>query len=123
MGWSVKEQALFQCIQQFENLGFMEWHARVLRELTITPQTIKQLSRKTGLFHYHIEGVLADLLALQLIEYTRYGIQIVGDWEMLAQLVDSCEGDASKKSLDWEAAFEVVNPRVVSLKKVFRFDE
>ena len=110
---------MFQCIAQFENIGFMEWHARVLRELNTTPQTIKQLSRKTGLFHYHIEGVLSDLLALQLIEYTRYGIQIVGDWEMLHHLVDSCEGDVSKKSFDWEAAFEVVNPRVVALKKKF----
>ncbi len=123
MGWSLKEQALFQCIAEFENIGFMEWHARVLRELNTTPQTIKQLSRKTGLFHYHIEGVLGDLLALQLIEYTRYGIQIKDEWTMLHQLVDSCEGDASKKSFDWEAAFEVVNPRVVALKKMYRFED
>ncbi len=120
----LKELVLLKAIHEFEDIGFMDWHARVLRELSVHPQTIKEISRKTGLFHYHINGVLQDLLALQLIEYTRKGISIRGEWEMLEQLTDCCqEKDIQKHTYDWEAAFEVVTPKVVALKKRIAFDE
>lgn len=117
----MREQALFRAVASFEDIGFMEWHARVLRELSTSPLSIKELSRRTGLFHYQISGVLQDLLALQLIEYTRYGIQFADEWIVFAQLVDCCEGKGRKSSHDWEAAFEVSLPRVMSLKRKFDF--
>ncbi len=118
----IRDQALFKAVSVFEDIGFMEWHARVLRELSTSPLPIKEISRRTGLFHYQIQGVLQDLLALQLIEYTRYGIQFVDEWTAFAQLVDCCEGQGRKPSYDWEAAFEIAVPRVVSLKKKFDFE-
>lgn len=118
---NLKEQALVKAVSVFEDIGFMEWHARVLRELSTNPLSIKELSRRTGLFHYQISGVLQDLLALQLIEYTRYGIQFADEWSVFAQLVDCCEGKGRKSSYDWEAAFEISLPRVMSLKKKFDF--
>ncbi len=118
---NLKEQALVKAVSVFEDIGFMEWHARVLRELSTSPLSIKELSRRTGLFHYQISGVLQDLLALQLIEYTRYGIQFADEWSVFAQLVDCCEGKGRKSSYDWEAAFEISLPRVMSLKKKFDF--
>ena len=120
---NLKEQALVKAVSVFEDIGFMEWHARVLRELSVSPLSIKELSRRTGLFHYQISGVLQDLLALQLIEYTRYGIQFADEWATFAQLVDCCEGQGRKPSYDWEAAFEIALPRVMSLKKKFDFNE
>lgn len=120
---NLKEQALVKAVSSFENIGFMEWHARVLRELTTSPLSIKELSRRTGLFHYQIQGVLQDLLALQLIEYTRHGIQFADEWATFAQLVDCCEGQVERHSYDWEAAFEISLPRVMSLKKKFDFNE
>lgn len=119
---NLKEQTIIKAVSVFENIGFMDWHARVLRELDAHPMAIKEISRRTGLFHYQIQGVLQDLLALQLIEYTRSGIQIVGEWDVLAQLVECCEGEGRKHSYDWEAAFEIAFPRVVSLKKKFDFE-
>lgn len=118
----LKEQALVVAIMRFEDIGFMEWHARVLSELTTTPQTIREVAQKTGLFQYHVRGVVQDLLGLQLIEYTRYGIQIIDEWDMLHQLVDCCEGLPKKKSRDYEAAFEVVLPHVIALKKQYNFE-
>ncbi len=119
---NLKDQALVIAIRAFENLGFMEWHARVLRELTVMPLPIKEVARRAGMYQYHVRGVLQDLLALQLIEYTRHGIQLVDDWEMLLQLVDCCEGNAKKHCYDWEAAFEISTPKVVALKKKYEFD-
>jgi len=119
----LRDLVLVKAVSAFENIGFMEWHARVLRELSTSPMPIKEISRRTGLFHYQIQGVLQDLLALQLIEYTRYGIQFRDAGEMFAQLVDCCEGHVERHSYDWEAAFEVVVPRVKSLKKQFDFNE
>jgi hypothetical protein len=118
---NLKEQALVKAVSVFEDIGFMEWHARVLRELSVNPSSIKEISRRTGLFHYQIQGVLQDLLALQLIEYTRYGIQFNDEWLVMSQLVDCCEGHVERHSYDWEAAFEVSLPRVMSLKKKFDF--
>lgn len=118
----LRDLVLVRAVFAFESIGFMEWHARVLRELSTTPLSVRDLAFRTGLFHYHVRGVLQDLLALQLIEYTRYGVQISSEWAMLLQLVECCEGDASKHSFDWEAAFEVSLPRVMSLKKRFDFD-
>ncbi len=119
---NLKEQALVKAVSVFEDIGFMEWHARVLRELSTNPIPVKEISRRTGLFHYQISGVLQDLLALQLIEYTRYGIQFSDEWGAFAQLVDCCEGRVGRHSYDWEAAFEIALPRVMSLKKKFDFD-
>lgn len=119
---NLKEQALVKAVSVFEDIGFMEWHARVLRELSVSPLSIKEISRRTGLFHYQISGVLQDLLALQLIEYTRHGIQFPDEWLVMSQLVDCCEGKGRKSSYDWEAAFEVSLPRVMSLKRRFDFD-
>ncbi len=120
---NLKELALVQAVSKFEDIGFMSWHARVLRELSVHPQPVKEIAQKTGLFHYHIQGVLQDLLALQLIEYTRKGIQLRGEWEMLVQLVDCCQGNPEKHVYDWEAAFEVVTPKVLALKRTMAFDE
>ena len=114
---SLKEQSLIRAVHAFEDIGFMAWHARVLNELTKNPMTIREISRRTGLYQYHVVGVVQDLLGLQLVEYTRYGVQVVDHETMLLQLIDCCEGDRGKHAYDWEAAFEVVNPRVVALKK------
>lgn len=114
---NVKEQALFKAVESFEDIGFMEWHARVLNALTISPQTLPEISRKTRVFHYHLKAVIQDLLALQLVEFTRRGIQLSGEWEMLYQLVSCCEDEGEKKSFDFEAAFAVAYPRVVALEK------
>jgi hypothetical protein len=119
---NLKDQAMVKAISVFEDIGFMSWHARVLRELSTCPLPIREISRRSGLFHYQIQGVLQDLLALQLIEYTRVGIQISDEWSVLVQLVDCCEGSGPKPSYDWEAAFEISLPRVMSLKKKFDFD-
>ena len=100
----------------------MEWHARVLCELKSTPQSFAELSHRTGLFQYHVRGVVQDLLGLQLVEYTRYGIQLTGDWDMLFQLVECCEGQPKKKAFDYEAAFEVAIPRVIALRKQYYFE-
>lgn len=119
---NLRDQVMVKAVSAFEGVGFMSWHARVLRELSVRPQTIREISRRTGLFHYQIHGVLQDLLALQLIEYTRAGIQISDDWVVLVQLVDCCEGRVGRHSYDWEAAFDIALPRVMSLKKKFDFD-
>ena len=120
---NLKEQALVKAVSSFEDIGFMAWHARVLRELSTNPISVKEISRRTGLFHYQIQGVLQDLLALQLIEYTRYGIQFSDMESVFLQLVECCEGEGKKRSFDWEAAFEVSLPRVMSLKRRYGFDE
>lgn len=122
MGLSLKETVLVQAMLQFEDIGFMEWHCRVLKTLTTTPQSVREVAFKTGLFQYHVRGVVQDLLGLGLIEYTRYGLQLRDEHEMLLQLVDCCEGSPKKKSFDYEAAFEVVVPRVMSLKRQYSFD-
>ncbi len=119
---NLKEHALVVAMMQFEDIGFMEWHCRILKELTTTPKTIRELAFKTGLFQYHVRGVALDLLGLGLIEHTRYGLQLVDEGEMLLQLVDCCEGTPKKKSADYEAAFEVVTPNVVALKKKYVFE-
>jgi hypothetical protein len=123
VGMNLKEQALVKAVQEFESIGFMEWHARVLKELTVTPQSFSEISHKTGLFQYYLRGVMQDLLALQLVEYTRYGIQLSDEWGMLFQLVECCEGNPQKACYDWEAAFEVVTPKVVALKQKYKFGE
>lgn len=120
---NVKELALFRVVHRFENIGFMAWHARVLRELTCFPQPVKELARKTGLFHYQLEGVFQDLLSLRLIEYTRYGVQIVEEWSMLLQLVECCEEGVPQHAMyDYDAAFEVATPRVMALQKKYASD-
>jgi predicted transcriptional regulator len=119
---NLKELALVKTMQSFENIGFMEWHARVLSVAEVKPKTIRKIAQETGLFQYHVRGVVQDLIGLQLVEYTRNGIQIGGDFDMLLQLVSICEGENCRKSFDYEAAFEVVAPRVLSLKKRFGFE-
>lgn len=122
MGLSLKEAVLVQAMCQFEDIGFMEWHCRVLKTLTNTPQSVREVAFRTGLFQYHVRGVVQDLLGLGLIEYTRYGLQLVDEGTMLLQLVDCCEGSPKKKSSDYEAAFEVAVPKVVALKKKYDFE-
>jgi hypothetical protein len=117
MGLSLKETVFVQAMLQFEDIGFMEWHCRVLKTLTSTPQSVREVAFQTGLFQYHVRGVVQDLLGLGLIEYTRYGLQLKDEHEMLLQLVECCEEGPKKKSSDYEAAFEVVVPKVVALKK------
>lgn len=119
---NIRELVLIKAVSSFENIGFMEWHARVLNVLTPFPQSVREIARKTGLFHYHVRDLALDLLALQLVEYTRHGLQLSGDWEMLLQLVSCCEDEAIKKSFDYEAAFEVVSPRVMALEKRYTFE-
>ncbi len=114
---NLKGLALVKAVMVFESIGFMEWHARVLLELGQTPQSIGDLSRKTDLFHYHIRSVVDDLVGLNLVEYTRKGIQLVSDWDMLLQLVECCEGEWENPLFDYDAAYQVVIPSVVALKK------
>ncbi|MFH0969981.1 MAG: hypothetical protein V1776_00795 [Candidatus Diapherotrites archaeon] len=122
MGLSLKEQALVKCVHFFENIGFMEWHARVLNTLTTSPISMREIAQETGLFQYHVRGVVQDLLGLGLIEYTRYGLQLVDVEEMILSLVECCEGNRKRHTYDFEAAFEVISPRVVSLKQRYAFD-
>ncbi len=122
MGLSLKDTVLVQAMLQFEDIGFMEWHCRVLKTLTTTPQSVREVAFKTGLFQYHVRGVVQDLLGLGLIEYTRYGLQLADEHAMLLQLVECCEGCPKKKSSDYEAAFEVAVPKVVALKRQYSFD-
>lgn len=122
MGLSLKDTVFVQAMLQFEDIGFMEWHCRVLKSLTTTPQSVREVASKTGLFQYHVRGVVQDLLGLGLIEYTRYGLQLADEHAMLLQLVECCEGCPKKKSSDYEAAFEVVVPKVVALKQLYSID-
>ena len=120
----LRELTLLQCMLQFENIGFMEWHARVLSSLELTPKSIKEIAREAGLFHYHVEAIVNDLIGLHLVEYTRKGIQIVNEFDLLHALVQLSEDSPEKNfSLDYEAAFEVVHPKVLALKRKFDFDE
>ncbi len=122
MSLSLKECVLFQCVSQFENVGFMEWHARVLSVLSPSPQSLRVLARKTGLFQYHVRGIVQDLLGLGLIEYTRYGVQFKDPLEMIHRLVE-CAEEGELEARDFEAAFEVVTPRVLALKSRYNFVE
>ena len=123
MGLSLKELALVQAMRQFEDIGFMEWHCRVLNELTTTPQSVREVAWRTGLFQYHVRGVVQDLLGLGLIEYTRYGLQLADEGDMLTRLVDCCESPADRVSEEYTAAFEMVLPKVVALKQRYSFED
>lgn len=117
---TLKDFALVKAVSCFEGAGFMEWHARVLRILRPTPLPIKEIARRTGLFQYHVRSVVQDLVGLGLVEYTRYGINILEEWDLLHSLAACCESKGLRKTWDFEAAFEVSVPRVVALERRFR---
>ncbi|MDP2666324.1 MAG: hypothetical protein Q8P05_02385 [Candidatus Diapherotrites archaeon] len=117
---NLKDLTLVKAVSRFESIGFMEWHARVLQVLLPTPLSLREIARQTGLFQYHVRGILQDLVGLQLVEYTREGVNLVDEEEMLGRLVACCESDDHQSIWDYEAAFEVVVPRVIALEK--RFD-
>lgn len=119
---NLKERAIFEVVQSFESIGFTSTHARVLLSLKETPQSVREIAHASHLFQYDVRSTIQDLLGLELIEYTRQGVQIKGEWEMLLHLAELSEECYQKKAIEFEAAFEVVHPKVVALKKHWNFE-
>ncbi len=118
---NLKEKALFEAVASFEPIGFTSTHARVLLALKETPQSVREVAQVSNLFQYDVRSTVQDLLGLDLIEYTREGIQVQSEWEMLLRLAELCESCDQKKALEFEAAFEVAHPRVMALKRHWDF--
>lgn len=119
---NLKEKALWVAARQFECIGFTSAHARVLRALSEVPQSMGEVAKKTGLFQYCVRETAQDLLGLDLIGFTRNGIHIYGEWEMLERLTQLCEECKEKDPMEFEAAFDVVHPKVIALKKKWDFE-
>ncbi|QQR92495.1 MAG: hypothetical protein IPJ89_05105 [Candidatus Iainarchaeum archaeon] len=119
---NLKEKALFEAVQAFESIGFTSLHARVLLTLKESPLSIREVARQSNLFQYDVRATVQDLLGLDLIEYTRKGVQVADEWEMLQRLMELCEDCNQKKAVEFEAAFEVVHPKVIALKKHWDFE-
>ena len=119
---NLKEKTLFEAVQAFESIGFTSQHARVLLALKASPQSIREVAQQSNLFQYDVRACVQDLLGLDLIAYTRQGVQVMDDWEMLHRLAELCEECNQKKAMEFEAAFEVVHPKVVALKKHWGFE-
>jgi hypothetical protein len=121
MGMNLKEKALFEAVAAFEPIGFTSTHARVLLVLKEIPQSVREVAQNSHLFQYEVRSVVQDLLGLDLIEYTRNGIQVKSEWEMLHRLAELCDDCHQKKAVEFEAAFEVAHPRVMALKRHWDF--